>query len=116
VDFWIVFGCAGALAGVHFLAKVERLNRLMKRSWLLSGAGGIAVAYVFVHILPELSHHQSTLEGSEELWLKFLENDAYVAALLGLVIYYGLERAVKSSGRKRRAAHIESSTARRQRP
>jgi zinc transporter ZupT len=108
VNFWIGFGCACALAGVHFLAKIERLNRLMKRSWVLSGAGGIAVAYVFVHILPELSQHQSTLEGSKKPWLKFLENDAYVAALIGLVLYYGMERAVKTSGRKHRAAHIES--------
>ncbi|HZG83429.1 hypothetical protein [Paenibacillus sp.] len=97
MDVWLTFGCACALAVVHFLAKWERLNSWMERSWLLSGAGGVAVAYVFVHILPELSHHQSKLEKSDLPWLKFLENDAYLASMAGLLLYYGMERAAKGN-------------------
>jgi len=110
MEVWLTLSFACLLAAVHFLAKWERLNAWMERSWLLSGAGGVAVAYVFVHILPELSHHQSTLEKSDQPWLKWLENDAYVASMVGLLLYYGMERAAKGerNGTSRFARFAES--------
>ena len=52
--------CAVAFALIHlFIGKLTFLNALPRSRWL-SFAGGVAVAYVFLHILPELSGHQET--------------------------------------------------------
>lgn len=56
------------------------------RSRGLSLAGGIAVAYVFLHLLPELAVHHETLGGERRI---------YLMALAGLLTFYGLERAIK---------------------
>lgn len=72
------------------------------RSAVLSFAGGVAVAYIFLHVLPELSSHQRTFAralglapGAAEAWV-------YLVALAGLVLFYGLERGAKLSRRRRR--------------
>lgn len=58
-------------------------------------AGGVSVAYVFVHLLPELARGQEVIAGSEIRLLSFFEHHAYLLALLGLVGFYGLERMIK---------------------
>lgn len=85
----------------------ERLSFLTRtpRSIWLSSAGGVSVAYVFVHLLPELAEHQETL-GSEAQQLDFLgaaESHAYVISLIGLALFYGVERFARSGGRPRHA-------------
>lgn len=85
------------LALVHIVgARLTFLNS-MPRSYWLSFAGGTAVAYVFVHILPDLSHSQDAIEESNLAGLDFLERHVYFVALLGLATFYGLERWVRSS-------------------
>ncbi|HEV7291326.1 MAG TPA: hypothetical protein VGN79_03315 [Devosia sp.] len=69
------------------------------RSVWLSVAGGVSVAYVFVHLLPELAEHQ---EGFREAAgsggaLRQLESHIYLIALTGLAVFYGLDRLMKSS-------------------
>lgn len=88
---------AAVFAGIHlFIGKLRFLDVLPRSRWL-SAAGGIAVAYVFLHILPELSLHQDTF--SEELGSSRRAAEAwvYITALAGLAAFYGLERAVKAS-------------------
>jgi hypothetical protein len=61
------------------------------------------VAYVFVHLLPELSEGQEANE--EELnTFPFLERHVYLVALLGMTLFYGLERSARQSRRRRRAS------------
>jgi hypothetical protein len=92
-----------AFAGIHLLGHAIALLRTTRRNLWLSIAGGISIAYVFVHILPELAHHQiafATHTGP----LSFLdtsERDVYLAALLGLVTFYGLELWARSSASRR---------------
>ena len=59
-------------------------------------AGSVSVAYVFIHIFPDLERAQNTIRQKGNL-LPAIENHAYLVALLGLAIFYGLERLVKSS-------------------
>ncbi|MBW3591601.1 MAG: hypothetical protein KY393_07130, partial [Actinobacteria bacterium] len=68
------------------------------RSRWLSVSGGISVAYVFVHLLPELEHHQRQI-GAE---VEFGDRHAYLAALAGLAVFYGLELLAVTSRRTRR--------------
>ncbi|MEX2536095.1 MAG: hypothetical protein WD273_10925 [Trueperaceae bacterium] len=81
------------LSSVHLFGERLTFLRAIPRSRWLSAAGGVSVGYVFVHLLPELGEHQETLERS--LSLGFLEHHVYIAALVGLVLFYGLERMVR---------------------
>lgn len=91
---------AVALASVHLIGeRLTFLTAIPRSSWL-SFAGGVSVAYVFVHILPELTEHQSSLQSVP--FLRFLEDHVYVVALAGLVIFYGLERLVREDEKRGR--------------
>jgi hypothetical protein len=92
------------LALIHvFAGKVRFLSAVPRSRWL-SAAGGASVAYVFVHILPDLSQGQATIERNGGIGPGFLANHVYLAALLGLAIFYGLERAAKLSRHQNVAA------------
>lgn len=94
------FIAALVLATVHMVAgRLRKLNRLPRSRWL-SMAGGVSVAYVFVHLLPELARGQEVIDSSEIRFLSFLEHHAYLLALLGLAAFYGLERLIKQHRRK----------------
>ena len=64
------------------------------RSHWLSVAGGTAVAFVFIHILPELSHGQQAVEDSGHPVSDYLEQYIYLIAMAGLLVFYGLERTI----------------------
>jgi zinc transporter ZupT len=85
-----------ALALVHMLAGSIRFLGKIPRSRWLSLAGGAAVAYVFVHLLPDLNHWQNRFqEHAEHPLLDRLDNHLYLVALIGLTFWYGLEHAVR---------------------
>ncbi|MGG6265562.1 hypothetical protein ACQ4M3_06100 [Leptolyngbya sp. AN03gr2] len=85
------------LAIVHVFSGRLRFLRTTPRSRWLSFGGGISVAYVFIHILPELDEYQDTIRDSVAAELAFLEHHVYLLALLGLAMFYGLERAADES-------------------
>lgn len=86
---------------VHlFVGKLRFLHGVPRSRWL-SMAGGVAVAYVFLHVLPELGAHQNRVEA--EAGAGLLETEIYLMALLGLVSFYGLERHVRGSRAQMRA-------------
>ena len=79
------------LACVHLFAHRLRFMDGVPRSRWLSAAGGISLAYVFLHLLPELAEGQELL-GEAGLGLRAVEFEIYGLALAGLVGFYGLER------------------------
>lgn len=89
-----------ALALVHILSpRLRFLDRTPRSVWL-SAAGGVSVAYVFVHLLPEIARLQeetvATRAREAGAWLA--ETGLYLAALAGLAAFYGLERMAKRGG------------------
>ncbi|GKZ13653.1 hypothetical protein [Haladaptatus sp. T7] len=86
-----------ALAAVHVSAGHIRSFRVIPRSYWLSMAGGASVAYVFVHVLPELEG--GTILQSVPLLAGFFERHVYLVALVGFALFYGLERLARESGR-----------------
>ncbi|MBF2017540.1 MAG: hypothetical protein IGS23_20505 [Rivularia sp. T60_A2020_040] len=84
------------LALTHLFCGKLGFAKVSRNRWL-SGAGGVSVAYVFVHILPELSEHQAVLNQTQQGLISYLENHVYLIALLGLSIFYGLEKMVSKS-------------------
>jgi hypothetical protein len=92
------------LALVHlFSGKLGFLDSTPRSIWL-SISSGVSVAYVFIHILPELSEAQETIRGVVGNTLTFLEHHVYLVALLGLAVFYGLERAAKVSRQRNQKA------------
>jgi hypothetical protein len=82
---------------VHLFASKLRFLRGTPRSQWRSAAGGISVAYVFIHLIPELSAGQETLARASESVVGFFEYHVYLVSLVGLMTIYGLERAAKRS-------------------
>ena len=108
----LLLALAGALvlAVVHLEAGRLRFLDATPRSAWLSAAGGISVAYVFVHLLPELSRTQEQVEEGAGGALPFLEDHVYVLALTGLAVFYGVERSSQASRARRRDAGQENRT------
>ena len=95
-DAAVALAVVVVLGAAHVCAPMLRFIRFVPRSWLLSAAGGVSAAYVFVHLLPEVAEAQSAVE-ERTGFLAAFERHAYLAALVGLVVFYGLERTAISS-------------------
>ena len=83
------------LCGIHlFASRVKALQSVPRNGWL-SFAGGASVAYVFLHLLPELeAGHRQLLDTGHRL-VSWTEYPTYIIALLGLTGFYALERLAK---------------------
>ena len=88
---------AAGLALVHVVAGALRFLSVVPRSRWLSFAGGISVAYVFAHLLPQVAAGQQALAETALTRVVVGEGHAWLLALLGLVAFYGLERAALDS-------------------
>lgn len=108
-EAWLTFAMALAFCGVHLFVGRLRFLEVTPRSRWLSFAGGVAVGYVFLHVLPELSAHVTTFERAIGLDAVAAEGCIYALSLLGLALYYGIERAIKSSREERRASDAPES-------
>lgn len=94
---------------VHIVGGKLRFLSGTPRSRWLSMAGGVSVSYVFLHLLPDLSESQETLE--EALGgLTFLEHHVYLIALVGLSVFYGLDRMALTSRRQNSEQNREDET------
>ena len=101
---------AAGLAVVHLFSGKLNFLDVMPRSRWISAASGISVAYVFVHLLPDLAEEQETIREAVGTGFSFLEYHVYLVALAGLATFYGLDRAAKISRRRRQNAGKEDST------
>jgi hypothetical protein len=88
---------AAGLALVHIVAGALRFLDVVPRSRWLSLAGGISVAYVFTHLLPQVAGGQEALHEAGLSEVVVGEGHVWLLALLGLVVFYGLERAAAAS-------------------
>lgn len=98
------------LALIHLYGGKLRFLAVTPRSIWLSIAGGVSVAYIFVHLLPELAEGQEAIAEAAGAGLTFLERHVYLIALLGLVVFYGLDRLAIQSRRRERQRGNEDTT------
>lgn len=107
---FLPFVFAIALALVHiFAGKLLFLETIPRSRWL-SLAGGASVAYVFIHIFPELNQGQVTLQRVDNAIVNYLEHHVYLMALLGFGIFYGLERVATASRQEKQKQGSGDST------
>lgn len=100
---------AVVLALVHLLASYVQFLGVVPRSRWLSLAGGVSVAYVFVHLFPELARRGRSLAAASPV--TFLEHHVYLLALAGFAGFYGLEQYVqRSKGRTHESRETEATS------
>ncbi|GAA2173745.1 hypothetical protein GCM10009784_09310 [Arthrobacter parietis] len=87
------------LAALHLAAPRIRKLPLVPESVTGSFAGGLAVAYVFLHLLPEIAEGNEAigelLEDTIEVTPLF-DLGIFVVALTGFTVFYGLDRLATS--------------------
>jgi hypothetical protein len=93
-----------ALAAVHLLPR--HLDRFASgvHTQVVSFSGGVSVAFVLIYLLPELVAHQDTVGELVGGVVPFYDHDVFLLALVGLVLFYGLEKAARI---RRRAVFLE---------
>lgn len=74
------------LSALHLLAGHLKFISIIPRSIWLSIGGGVSIAYIFLHLLPELGR-------GKEVWE---DGPVFLLALVGLVVFYGLEKYAKT--------------------
>ena len=94
-----------ALVGVHVVTPSLRFLDGNPRSVWLSLAGGVSVAYVFVHLLPELASGEAYIRRMAG-GAGFAERHVYLVALFGLAVFYGLDRLAKTSRSRREGTPV----------
>lgn len=91
------------LALIHaFLSKLNPFKFLPEHRWI-SFSGGVSIAYVFLEVFPELGKAQLELEHSTLPFIAYLESHVYLIALLGLLVFYGLDVLALATGQSNRA-------------
>jgi hypothetical protein len=100
-----------AFAGIHIVPRLGVIFGGLPRNVWLSTAGGVSVAYVFVHLLPELASHQATFRDHAAAGsglLASIERHTYLIALAGLTLFYGLDQLAHRSAASERRARREA--------
>ncbi len=96
------------LALLHiFIGKLNWIDSTIPKDRWLSLGGGVSIAYVFLEILPELNQAQLEIESVINNAVLYLEKHVYLLALIGLLIFYGLELLVQHSRQLNREAGRE---------
>lgn len=98
---WGALAITLALVGLHLAAPhIRRLPVVPERA-TGSFAGGLAVAYVFLHLLPEIAEGNEAIEealGNVVEPTPLLELGIFLVALAGFAAFYGLQRLARRQG------------------
>jgi hypothetical protein len=107
----VSFGGCLLLASAFVLSRYCRKFTLhIERRWNALSAG-VAVAYVFVNLLPELEEHRPVVAGSVIGSLLDAEKRIYLWALAGFIAFAGLSRLRSApSGEPRKIAQLYTGT------
>jgi hypothetical protein len=87
---------AVAIGVVHLSFSWLRRLRFAPRSRVLSAAGGIAVAFVMLQLVPSVAGAQASLTGVGRVGQGGSGRVLFLAMLVGLLAYYSVERSVRS--------------------
>ena len=78
---------------VHLFANKMRNLDTRIHSKFLSLCGGVAIAYVFIDLLPKLSEGDLIVKQAMTGFFSFFEKHAYVMALAGFLLFFSLDKA-----------------------
>jgi hypothetical protein len=90
----IATGSSALILAVTFPigGRLQLVRKLIRdRERLLSLGAGVSIAYVFVHMMPEMADARAAYATSATIPVLFRGMMVYFVALMGFVAYYGLE-------------------------
>ncbi|MEL7069225.1 MAG: hypothetical protein AAGN15_11320 [Cyanobacteria bacterium J06581_3] len=90
-------GLAISLALVHLLAGRSKWIAQLPQNLWTSFAGGVSISYIFLNVFPELTEAQTEIEASGNVIVSYFEHHVYLLSLIGLLLFYGLEKVVIKS-------------------
>lgn len=83
---------------VHFYAQGLKNLSLSTQSRFLSMGGGVAIAYVFIDLLPKIGENDAIVKMLIGGAFPFLERHAYIMALCGFLLFFSVDRLQKYIG------------------
>lgn len=95
---WIAFVATLFLIFFHFISPWLALRLPQNGRAFVSFSGGVAVAYVFLQMLPDLVEYNKPIGEyllKNQILTSFTELLIYIVALFGFLIYYGLDLAAE---------------------
>jgi hypothetical protein len=78
---------------VHLFANRAQLLSPNFHSRFLSFGSGVAIAYVFIDLLPKLSKHDVAIKEAFKNIFPFLEKHVYIMALIGFLLFFIVDRS-----------------------
>lgn len=102
---WIAAAATLVLVGLHLAAPRIRRLPLVPEAATGSFAGGLAVAYVFLHLLPDVAEGNQAIGEALGRVVRpspLVDLGIFFVALLGFVAFFGLQRLADRVGAHRR--------------
>lgn len=87
------------IASVHILAEKTRGANPLVNSRFLSTGSGVALAYVFIDILPKLCQSDPIVRNALWQFFPYFEHHVYVMALLGFILFFIVDRSERVLGK-----------------
>lgn len=78
---------------VHLFASKGKKLDFGFQSRFLSVGSGIAIAYVFLDLLPKLSKNEPVVEASIRRFFPYFVHHVYIMALFGFLLFYVIDRS-----------------------
>ncbi|ANU26144.1 hypothetical protein [Planococcus versutus] len=86
---------------VHILTNYIKFLDRKPKDRLMSFVSGGSIAYVFLHLVPELTHYQEVADKATlPFGIESLDYPTYLAALVGIAFFYGINQLNEKSKAK----------------
>lgn len=86
---------------IHIFTNYIKFLDRKPKDRLMSFVSGGSIAYVFLHLVPELTHYQEVAEEAQlPGWLENLDFVTYLATLAGIAFFYGISQLNEKSQAK----------------
>jgi hypothetical protein len=100
MNVWATLGAAVLLAVVPVLPRFVPALGASRRGWAMSAAGGFSVAFVFLELLRQVVERAEPVSEEASNVLPFVEHEVLFLLLVGLTVFYALERVALRSRRR----------------
>lgn len=78
---------------IHLFASQAQRLSFISHGRLLSAGGGLAIAYVFIDLLPKLSKSDVIVAQALSGVFPYFERHVYIMALIGFLLFFAVDRA-----------------------
>ena len=96
--FWLSLAIIIGFVIIHIFTNYIKFLSTEPKNRIMSLVSGGSVAYVFLHLVPELTHYQEVAEKAHlPQWMENLDYVTYLATLAGLALFYGINQLSEKS-------------------